>query len=669
MVGLFDPINIGTLTLKNRLVMTAMDLGYSNDGLVNDRFIDFYTERADGGTGLIVVGGCYPERNGKVWKSILGLDDDRCIPSLTRFTEAMHRHGAKTAAQILHGGRYASSLFSKMQPVSASSIPSRLARDTSRALSASEIKQVIHGYATATKRVKEAGFDAVEIHGGMGYLINQFLSPISNKRSDEYGGGLDNRMRFAVETIEAIRESVGDDFPIIFRLSGDELMEGGLKVRDNVEIAQRLAKVGVDAFHVSPGWHESKVPIMIMVIPRTAYAVLAAAIRENVDIPVISGIRINDLALADELLRDGQTDLVAIGRPLIADPELPRKYKEGRLEDIRTCIACNQGCFDELLNMRPVTCLYNPRAGREREYNVTPAAKKKKVMVVGGGPGGMEAASVAAQRGHDVTLYEKTGILGGQLCYAYKPPGREEFANVITYLKRQVKKEGVKVVLGVEATPETVKTEQPDTLIVSTGSTPSVPPIPGINSDSVALAMDVLDGKAPVGREVVIIGGGTVGTETALYVAKLGSMRPDVAMFLLKNDIIDLPTALKKVSRGHRNVTILEMKRRVGGGFGISTRWVMEREIEDAGIKSITKIMVKEIRQGPEGCVVVYEKDGKETCMPADTVIIATGYIPNDTLSKHLNGLVPEVYTIGDCVEVRTALEAIHEGFKIGLTV
>ncbi len=668
MVGLFDPINIGTLALKNRLVMTAMDLGYSNDGLVNDRFIDFYTERADGGTGLIVVGGCYPEQNGKAWKSILGLDDDRYIPSLARFTEAMHRHGAKTAAQILHGGRYASSLFSKMQPVSASSIPSRLARDTSRALSASEIKQVIQGYATATRRVKEAGFDTVEIHGGMGYLINQFLSPISNQRSDEYGGGLDNRMRFAVETIEAIRKTVGDDFPIIFRLSGDELMEGGLKVRDNIEIAKRLAKVGVDAFHVSPGWHESKVPIMIMVIPRTAYAVLAASIRENVDIPVISGIRINDLAQAEELLRDGQTDLVSIGRPLIADPELPKKYKEGRLEDIRTCIACKQGCFDELLNMRSVTCLYNPRAGREREYNVTPTAKKKKVMVVGGGPGGMEAASVAAQRGHDVTLYEKTGMLGGQLYYAYKPPGREEFANVITYLERQVKKEGVKVVLGVEVTPETVKTEQPDTLIVSTGSTPSIPPIPGINSDNVALAMDVLDGKSPVGREVVIIGGGTVGTETALYIANLGSMRPDVAMFLLKNEVIDLPTALEKVSRGHRNITILEMKRRVGGGFGISTRWVMEREIEGAGIKSITKIMVKEIRQGPEGGVV-YEKDGKETCIPADTVIIATGYIPNDTLSKHLNGLVPEVYTIGDCVKVRTALEAVHEGFKLGLTV
>ena len=668
MVSLFDTTNIGTLQLKNRLVMTAMDLGFSTDGFVNDRFIDFYTERADGGVGLIVIGGCYPEQNGKAWKSILGLDDDRYIPSLTRFTEAMHKHGAKTAAQILHGGRYASSLFSKMQPVSASSVPTRLARDLPRALSASEIKQVIQSYVSATKRVKDAGFDTVEIHGGMGYLINQFLSPITNKRQDEYGGSLDNRLRFAIETVEAVKETVGEDFPIIFRLSGDELMEGGLKIRDNVEIAQKLAKVGVDAFHVSPGWHESKTPIMVMAIPRTAYVVLASTIKENVDVPVIAGIRINDLASAEELLRDGQADLVSIGRPLIADPELPKKYKEGRFEDIRTCIACNQGCFDELINMRPVSCLYNPRVGKEREYTIKPAVQKKKVLVIGGGPGGMEAASVAAQRGHDVTLYEKAKILGGQLYYAYKPPGREEFENVITYLERQIEKEGVKVVLGVEANPETIKKERPNVLILSTGSIPSIPPIPGINGKNVALARDILDGKVPVGREVVIIGGGTVGCETAIYVAKLGSMKPEVALFLLRNEIINLPTALERTARGHRSVTILDIKRRVGGGFGISTRWVMEREMEDAGIKSVTGVKVKEIKEEPESGVL-YEKEGQETFIPAEIVIIATGYVPNDSLSKHLNGLVPEVYTIGDCVKVRTAMEAIHEGFKVGLTI
>jgi 2,4-dienoyl-CoA reductase (NADPH2) len=357
MIRLFDRTNIGSLGLRNRLVMTAMDVGFSTDGFVNDRFIDFYAERARGGVGLIIIGGCYPHESGKAWKSILGLDDDRYIPSLRRFTEAMHQLGARTAPQLLHGGRYASSLFTKQQPVSASSVPTRLARDIPRPLTTPEIEAIIESYARAALRAKEAGFDAVEIHGGMGYLINQFLSPITNQREDEYGGDLQGRLRFAKEVLQATRGLVGEDFPIIFRLSGDELMKGGNRISENIEIARELARVGVDAFHVSPGWHESKTPIMVMAIPRMAYTFLAASIKENVNLPVIAGVRINDLSAAEELLRDGQADLIALGRPLIADPELPIKYQEGRLEDIRTCVACNQGCFDELLNMRPISCL------------------------------------------------------------------------------------------------------------------------------------------------------------------------------------------------------------------------------------------------------------------------------------------------------------------------
>lgn len=666
MISLFDKINIGTLELKNRLVMTAMDLGFSTDGFVNDRYIDFYAERARGGVGLIVLGGCYPEQSGKVWKSILGLDDDRYIPALRRFNQIMHQHGVKTAAQILHGGRYASRLFSKMQPVSASSVPTRLAREVPKALSPSEIKEVIQSYVKATKRAEEAGFDTVEIHGGMGYLINQFLSPITNKRQDEYGGNLEGRLRFAREIIETVKETLGRDFPIIFRLSGDELMKGGNKIAENIKIAQALAKVGVDAFHISPGWHESRIPIMVMLIPRMAYTFLASAIKENVDVPVIASVRINDLRLAEELLRDGQADLVAIGRPLIADPELPKKYQEGRLEDIRTCIACNQGCFDELLNMRPITCLYNPRVGKEREYTIETAPKKKKVLVIGGGPGGLEAARVAASRGHHVTLYEKDLSLGGQLRYAYIPPGREEFINVINYLERQIEKLKVRVVLGVEADREVIQRESPHVVVLSTGATPIVPPIPGVKGRNVVLASEVLDGKVPVGKEVVIIGGGAVGCETALYVAKLGSMRPEVAMFLLKNDIIDLPTALKRASRGKRKVTILEMKKKIGGGFGISTRWGILKELEEAGIEAITGIKVKEIKEAPQSGVLL-EKECQEVFIPAETVVLATGYVPNNALYKSLDSLVPEIYTIGDCVKVRTALEAIHEGFEVGL--
>jgi 2,4-dienoyl-CoA reductase (NADPH2) len=668
MISLFDRTNIGTLELKNRLVMTAMDVGFSTDGYVNDRFIDFYAERAKGGVALIIVGGCYPHESGKAWKSILALDDDRYVPSLKRFNEAMHQLGAKTAPQLLHGGRYASSLFTKRQPVSASSVPTRLARDIPRPLTVPEIKEIITSYARATLRAKEAGFDAVEIHGGMGYLINQFLSPITNQRNDEYGGNLQGRLRFAKEVVLAIRELVGREFPILFRLSGDELMRGGNKINDNIAIARELASVGVDAFHVSPGWHESKTPIMVMAIPRMAYTFLASSIKEHVDLPVIAGVRINDLSEAEELLRDGQADLMAIGRPLIADPELPRKYQEGRLEDIRMCIACNQGCFDELLNMRPISCLYNPQVGHEREYVIQESPIKKKVMIIGGGPGGMEAARVAALRGHQVTLYEKDPFLGGQLRYAYKPPGRGEFQHVINYLERQLAKLRIKVQLGVEVETGLIENERPQVVIFSTGSIPIIPPIPGIKGKHVVLARDVLERKVPVGNPVAIIGGGSVGCEVALFVAKLGGISPEVALFLLKNQIIDLPTALQRYLRGHRKVTLLEMKKRVGSGFGLSTRWVILQEMEEAGVETLTSVKVKEIKEGPAGGIL-YEKEGKEAFLPAETVILATGYAPNNSLYQQMDSLVPEVYTIGDCVKVRTAMEAIHEGFRVALQI
>ncbi len=668
MVSLFDPINIGPMRLDNRLVMTAMDVGFSTDGFANDRFIDFYAERAKWGVGLIIIGGCYPHESGKAWKSILALDDDRYIPSLRKFTETMHKLGAKTAPQLLHGGRYASSLFTKSQPVSASSVPSRLARDVPRPLTVSEIKEMVSHYARAALRAKEAGFDAVEIHGGMGYLINQFLSPITNHREDEYGGDLQGRLRFAREVLQATKELVGKDFPIIFRLSGDELMQGGNKINENILIAGELASSGVDAFHISPGWHESKTPIMVMAIPRMAYTFLAASIKEKVNLPVIAAVRINDLYDAEELLRDGQADLVALGRPLIADPELPKKYREGRREDIRTCIACNQGCFDELLNMRPVSCLYNAQVGYEKEYVIREASAKKKVMVIGGGPGGMEAARVAALRGHEVTLYEKEHQLGGQLHYAWKPPGREEFQHVIGYLERQLAKLRVKVALGVKVDLGLIEKERPEVIILSTGSTPIIPPIPGIKGKNVVLARDVLEKKLSIGNPVAVIGGGSVGCEVALYVTKLGSMNPEVALFLLRNQIIDLPNALLRSHHGHRKVTVLEMKRKVGSGFGLSTRWVILKEMEEAGIEELTGVKVNRIQEGPPSGVF-YEKEGKETFLPAETVILATGYVPNNSLYQQLDGLVPEVYSIGDCVKVRTAMEAIHEGFRVSLNI
>ena len=673
MSKLFESIKIGSLEIKNRLAMSAMDLGFTSDGSINKRFIDFYVERARGGVGLIVVGGCYPEMTGKVWKSIIGLDKDEYIPGLKQLTDTIHKHDVKIAAQILHGGRSASSFFSKTHPVSPSSLSHVNIKQKPHALNISEIKKVIDGYVDATVRVKKGGFDAVEIHGGMGYLINQFLSRATNKRADRYGGSLKNRIRFAKEIVVAIKEKAGKRYPVIFRLSGEDFVDEGLKIDESVEIAKELEKAGVDAFNVSPGWHESRTPIMLMSIPRMSYIFLSEKIKDNVNVPVIGSVRINDLALAEEVIDNDQSDIVSIGRPLIADPELPKKYKKKQFDDIRRCIACNQGCFDSLLGFKSISCLYNVRAGRESEFKIRKAKKKKKVMVIGGGPGGMEAARIAALRGHDVHLFEKMDVLGGQLRYAYIPPGREEIVNVVSFLENQIKKLNVKIELSKKVDTATIKKLKPDVVIAATGGSPLIPKISGINKKNVVVAEDVFDNKVKIGKDVVIIGGGTIGCEIALHTAKMGAMEPEVACFLLKNKVIDGDKAVELTSKGKRNITILEMKNKIGGRFGISTRWVIMKQIDDAGINSITGIRVKNIStksiKKKDKVCITYEEEKKDIKIFADTVIIAAGYKSNQDLTKKLNGKIDELYKIGDCVEVRTALEAIHEGFEVGLRI
>ena len=686
MSKLFEENYIGNLKLKNRIVMSAMDLGFTNEGTINDKFVAFYEERARGGVGLVVIGGCFPEYRGRVWKSIIALDTDECITGLKRFADTMHKYDVRVAAQILHGGRSAAKFFTKKESVSASNVPHALIKEIPHALTVSEIKELIKSYVDATVRLKQADFDAVELHGGMGYLINQFLTPESNRRNDEYGGSVENRTKFAKEIVLAIKKELGESFPVIFRLSGDDFIKEGLKIKESVEIAKILEAAGVDAFNVSPGWHESSTPILVMSIPRSAYIFLAEATKKHVNVPVMGSVRINDLAIADDIINNRQADLISLGRPLIVDPQLPEKYKDGRKEDIRKCIACNQGCFDSLLSFKHVSCIYNAQAGMEDEYKITEAEKKKKIVVIGGGPAGMEAARVAALRGHQVSLYEKRDRLGGQLWYAYIPYGRGEIVNVINYLETQIKKLNVKITLGKAADAETVERENPDSVIVAVGAEPVIPPIFGlgraldseIDKRNVFLASEVLEGNVTIGNDVVIIGGGTIGCEVALDIAKMGAMPSDVACFLLKNNVIDKDELINHISRGQKNVTILEMKKKLGGGFGKSTKWVILKEIEDAGIMSITGIKVLRISESESRktneqdsckCDVVYEIKGSEESIKADTIIVASGYKPDNSLTEQLNGKFKEVYSIGDCLKVETAMSAIHDGFKLGLKI
>jgi 2,4-dienoyl-CoA reductase (NADPH2) len=622
---LFEPIKIGKLELKNRIVMPATGLGYVGRQLKN-----FYIERAKGGVALIVIG---PTAVNKDNPSMVNAYGDQFLPGLKDLADAVHAHGAKIALQLWHPGRYG--MMPGKQNVSASDVaPPIFTKSKPKSLTIPEIKEVENEFAEGALRAKKAGFDAVEILAATGYLISQFLSRRTNKRTDEYGGSIENRMRFLLEIVAKIREKVGKDFPIICRISGNEFVEEGNTLEEQKMVAKALEKAGVDAINVNVGWHESNVPQITMCVPRGGFVYLAQGIKEVVKIPVIASHRINDPILAEKILKEGRADMVAMARALIADPELPNKAREGRYDDIRPCLACNQGCFDHILRMKPVSCFMNPVAGREDKCEIKKAEKPKKVWVVGGGPAGMEAALITAMRGHRVTLFEKEK-LGGQLNLASVTPGRGELANVAEYFSKQLRKLGVEI-RKEEATLEEITKGKPDAVIVATGSTP-ISNFPGSQRENVVTAHDVLSGRKEVGNRVIIVGGGGIGCETAIFLAEKG-----------------------------KKVTLVEMLGKIGQDIGFSTRWTRLQVIAKKSIKVMTGTKAREIVDG--GLRVEVGTDSKEEILKADTIILALGVKPNRSLADALKGKV-ELHEIGDCKEPQRAMEALHAGFEVGLNI
>ena len=528
---LFSPITINGMTIRNRIVMTAMHLGYTPTGEANDRLVEFYKRRAEGGVGLIIVGGCLIDVFGGM-QSMISLNDDRFIPGLERLTDAVKSSGAKIAAQLYQAGRYAhSAMIGGREPISSSAVRSKLTGETPRALKLDEIPGVQDRFAEAAFRAQKAGFDAVEILGSAGYLISQFLSPITNLREDEYGGELKNRMRFGLETAQKVRAAVGSDYPVLMRLAGNDFMDGGNTNRESALFAAEVEKAGIDLFDVTGGWHETRIPQLTMGVPRKAYLYLAQGIKSSVSVPVIASNRINDPALGEQILRDGESDMVTMARALIADPDLPKKAREGDAEKIFHCIACNQGCFDEVFKLHPVTCMVNPMAGRETELHLLRVENPKKVLVVGGGPAGLKAACTAAERGHGVTLVEKTGKLGGQLLLNRLIPGREEMVTAARDLISNLKALNVKVLIGKTADPELIRELSPDAVIIASGAKPIIPDVPGIDGPNVIQAWDLLEGKKAVGRKIVILGGNALGLETAIHLAGIGTLPAGCAPF------------------------------------------------------------------------------------------------------------------------------------------
>ncbi|MFC1966201.1 FAD-dependent oxidoreductase [Chloroflexota bacterium] len=641
--NLFKPAQIGEMSIRNRIVMAPMGTRLASaDGLVTERQKGYYEKRARGGVGLIIVETSYIDSIGSM-ANWLAVDNDRVIPGLSQLTEVVHRHGAKIALQLNHAGRLAKSDYIHQQSVAPSPVASErdgegipgTIGEIPRELTAGDIADIVVRFARAAERAKASGFDGVEIHAAHGYLLARFISASSNRRQDAYGGELQNRVRMLLEVIRAVKASAGQSYPVWCRINGREFGTVDGNTREEGQQVARLAQeAGVDAIHVS-AFGSGRVIHSPMALPSGYLAFLAEGIKKVVTIPVIAVGRINTPEAAESILQEGKADLVAMGRALIADPELPNKATAGRLKDIRPCIAC-QNCFG---GKDPLTCTVNPAVGKERAFSVRPAEKRKKVLVLGGGPAGMEGARVASLRGHSVVLCERDFQLGGQLNLAALPPHKSVIRNLQDYLVAQIEKSDVKVMLEKEAAPELIREMSPDVVIVCTGSSPSIPEIPGIRGTNVVTFVDVLRGNMEVGERVFVIGGEFIGCETAEWLAEKGKK---VTVATLEPDMI----ALTKVSHLIRQPLL--------------------NRLADMGVTMLAGVRYEEITR--EGLIIIDGKGRRQT-IEADTVVLAAGSRPNVEIYEELKGKVPEIYLAGDCIEPRWILESLAEGWQIAQKV
>lgn len=636
---LFSAGKIGNCEIKNRLVVTAMVTNYcSSDGKATERYIRYHEEKAKGGWGLIVTEDYAINAHCMGYANIAGLYNDDQIESHRELTDRVHLYGAKIFAQIYHGGRQShSGVNGGVQPLAPSAIPCPWCRDLPKELTRAEIHRIVEEFGACAKRVKAAGFDGIELHAGHGYLLAEFMSTYANKRTDEYGGCLDNRVRIIKETLDSIRANVGNDFPVTIRFSADEDMPGGRDIAETRVLAKLFEEWGFDGLHVSGGVYGdfNKGIVSPMYVKHAWLADAAEEVKKIVKIPVITVNRVNDPRMADQLIEMGKADFVGMGRGSLADPALPNKAKAGKMQDIRYCIGCLQGCTGALYVGGPVTCLVNPSVGREYEADYTQVAAPKKIAIVGAGPAGMTTAITAARRGHHVTLFEAKEKTGGQFVSAAYPPCKGEFTTFLSWCNKQLHDYGVNVLLNTKATSAMIKDGGYDEVVITTGGKPWIPGfIKGVDLPHVKIAEEVLTGKVPIGDNVVIAGGGEVGCETAAHLASI-----------------------------QKGATIVEMKPVLMEELDGVNKENLSQIMNRFHVKSYVSTKVLEIK---ENCVLVETPEGEKE-LPCDSVVLAMGYKPEDTLAKELEAEAIPFHILAGAVKTSNALVANREGFELGL--
>ncbi|AAY36723.1 NADPH-dependent 2,4-dienoyl-CoA reductase [Pseudomonas syringae] len=671
---LLAPLDLGFTTLRNRTLMGSMHTGLEERPGGFERMATYFAERARGGVGLMVTGGIAPNEEGGVYDGAAKLTNAKEAERHRIVTQAVHDAGGKICLQILHAGRYA---YSRKQ-VAPSAIQAPINPFTPRELDEEGIEKQIADFVTCSTLARSAGYDGVEIMGSEGYFINQFLAAHTNHRTDRWGGSYENRMRLAVEIVRRVREAVGAQFIIIFRLSMLDLVEGGSSWEEIVELAKAVEQAGATLINTGIGWHEARIPTIATKVPRAAFSKVTAKLRGSVSIPLITTNRINTPEVAERILSEGDADMVSMARPFLADPEFVNKAAAGHAERINTCIGCNQACLDHTFGGKLTSCLVNPRACHETELNYLPTLQIRKIAVVGAGPAGLAAATVAAQRGHEVTLFDSASEIGGQFNIAKRVPGKEEFAETLRYFRNKVQETGVQLRLGNRVKAADLLDAGFDEVILATGIAPRTPAIPGIDNPMVLSYLDVILQRKPVGRRVAVIGAGGIGFDVSEFLVHQGVATSLDREAFWKEWGIDMTLQARggvagvkpEVHAPARQVFLLQRKSsKVGDGLGKTTGWIHRTGLKNKQVQMLNAVQYLKIDDA--GLHIRIGEDGEEKLLAVDNVVICAGQDPLRELYDDLLNAGQSVHLIGgaDVAAELDAKRAIDQGSRLAATL